>query len=73
MAHCRRSGASAIRVPISTTVAQNSPQAIAFHGGEATAVAHNYSKLTAPERRQLEAFMKSLKAPAPADLVASAK
>jgi CxxC motif-containing protein (DUF1111 family) len=48
-------------------------QAISFHGGEATWIAHGYFKLSAKERRQLEAFLKSLTAPTSAELVASAR
>lgn len=48
-------------------------QAIAFHGGEAGGIAQRFFKLTAKERGQFEAFLKSLTAPAPAELVASAK
>jgi Di-haem oxidoreductase, putative peroxidase len=48
-------------------------QAIAFHGGEAGNVTQRFFKLTAKERQQLEAFMKALTAPAPAELVASTK
>ena len=38
-------------------------QAISFHGGEATGIAQSFFNLTAKERRQLEAFLKSLTAP----------
>jgi CxxC motif-containing protein (DUF1111 family) len=48
-------------------------QAIAFHGGEAGGIAGRFFKLTAKERLQFEAFLKSLTAPAAADLVASAR
>ena len=48
-------------------------QAISFHGGEATWIAQGYFQLTAKERRQLEAFLKSLTAPSRAELVASAR
>ena len=41
-------------------------QAIAFHGGEAASITQHYFKLTAKERQQLEAFMKTLTAPGPA-------
>jgi hypothetical protein len=46
-------------------------QAVSFHGGEATAIAHRYFTLTAKERRQLEAFLKSLTAPSSALMVAA--
>jgi CxxC motif-containing protein (DUF1111 family) len=46
-------------------------QAIALHGGEATRIAQGFFSLTAKERRQVETFMKSLTAPAKAELVAS--
>ena len=46
-------------------------QAVAMHGGESTRVAQGFFNLTAKERRQLEAFLKSLTAPTPAELVAS--
>ena len=52
--------------------AQTLDQAIAFHGGEATAIAQSFFRLTHRERRQLEAFLKSLTAPTAAELVASA-
>jgi CxxC motif-containing protein (DUF1111 family) len=48
-------------------------QAVSFHGGEATGIAQSYFNLTAKERRQLEAFLKSLTAPSAAELVASAR
>ena len=48
-------------------------QAIAFHGGEAGGIAQRFFKLTAKEREQLEAFLKSLTAPDQAKLVASAR
>ncbi|HEX8202311.1 MAG TPA: di-heme oxidoredictase family protein [Isosphaeraceae bacterium] len=38
-------------------------QAIALHGGQATAVARNYFALSAPDRMQLQAFLKTLVAP----------
>ena len=46
-------------------------QTIAFHGGEANSIAQQFFKLSAKERRQVEAFLKSLTAPAPRDLVAA--
>ena len=45
-------------------------QAISFHGGEATGIAQGYFTLTAKERRQVEAFLKSLTAPLSEELVA---
>ncbi len=42
-----------------------------MHGGEATRIAQGFFSLKAKERRQVEAFLKSLTAPAPAELVAS--
>jgi CxxC motif-containing protein (DUF1111 family) len=45
--------------------------AVAFHGGEATHIANLYfKKLTARERSQVEAFLKSLTAPSRAESVA---
>jgi CxxC motif-containing protein (DUF1111 family) len=38
-------------------------QAVALHGGQAAAVARNYFALSAPERMQLQAFLKTLVAP----------
>jgi CxxC motif-containing protein (DUF1111 family) len=46
-------------------------QAISFHGGEATGIAQGYFTLTAKERRQVEAFLKSLTAPLSEELVAA--
>jgi CxxC motif-containing protein (DUF1111 family) len=50
-------------------------QAVALHAGEATRIAHNFFNLKPHERRQVEAFLKSLTAPdpAPAERVASAR
>ena len=48
-------------------------QAVSFHGGEATGIAQSYFTLTGKERRQLEAFLKSLTAPSQPELVASAR
>ncbi len=50
-------------------------QAVALHGGEATKVAGKYFGLSARERRQVEAFLKSLTAPepVPTERVASAR
>jgi CxxC motif-containing protein (DUF1111 family) len=48
-------------------------QAVALHGGESATIARNFFGLSAKERRQVEAFLKSLTAPASAELVASAK
>jgi CxxC motif-containing protein (DUF1111 family) len=45
-------------------------QAVSFHGGEATGIAQSYFTLTAKERRQLEAFLKSLTGPLAEKLVA---
>ena len=49
-------------------------QAVALHGGEATRPAQNYFGLSPRERRQVEAFLKSLTAPDPvsSERVASA-
>jgi hypothetical protein len=47
-------------------------EAIALHGGEATRVAQNYFELSPKERMQLQAFLKSLTAPAE-ELAAAAK
>ena len=38
-------------------------QAIALHGGQAAAAARDYFALSAPERMQLQAFLKTLVAP----------
>ena len=46
-------------------------QAIAMHGGEGTAVALGFFNLSVKERWQIEAFLKSLSAPSPEELVAS--
>jgi hypothetical protein len=46
-------------------------QAVSFHGGEATGIAQSYFTLSAKERRQLEAFLKSLTGPLAEKLVAS--
>jgi CxxC motif-containing protein (DUF1111 family) len=46
-------------------------QAVAMHGGESTRVAQGFFNLSAKERRQVEAFLKSLTAPSPAELLAS--
>jgi CxxC motif-containing protein (DUF1111 family) len=48
-------------------------QAVALHGGEATNVAQKFFRLYLRDRRQVEAFLKSLTAPDPAspDVVAS--
>ena len=40
-------------------------QAVALHGGEATTIASKYFSLSPRERRQVEAFLKSLTAPEP--------
>ena len=40
-------------------------QAVALHDGEAAAIAQRFFALGARERRQVEAFLKSLTAPAP--------
>ncbi len=45
--------------------------AVALHGGEASRVAQRYFKFTAKERRQVEAFLKSLTAPSQRELLAS--
>jgi CxxC motif-containing protein (DUF1111 family) len=47
-------------------------QAVALHGGEASRVAQRYFGLSAKERRQVEAFLKSLTAPSERELLASA-
>jgi CxxC motif-containing protein (DUF1111 family) len=44
--------------------AETLEQAIALHAGEATATASRYFRLSSPERWQVQAFMKSLGAPA---------
>jgi cytochrome c peroxidase len=50
-------------------------QAVALHGGEAARIAQNFFQLKPGERRQVEAFLKSLTAPdpAPVERVASAR
>ncbi len=50
-------------------------QAVALHGGEATTIASKYFSLSPRERRQVEAFLKSLTAPEPVapEQVASAR
>ncbi len=45
-------------------------QAVAMHGGESTRISQSFFKLTAKERQQLEAFLKSLAAPAAGEQVA---
>jgi CxxC motif-containing protein (DUF1111 family) len=45
-------------------------QAISFHGGEAAGIAQGYFTLNAKERRQVEAFLKSLTAPLREELAA---
>jgi CxxC motif-containing protein (DUF1111 family) len=45
-------------------------QAVAFHAGEATRMAEGFFKLSARERRQIEAFLKSLTGPPARQLVA---
>jgi CxxC motif-containing protein (DUF1111 family) len=47
-------------------------QAVALHGGEASRVAQRYFKFSTKERRQVEAFLKSLTAPSQSELLASA-
>jgi CxxC motif-containing protein (DUF1111 family) len=55
--------------------AETLDQAVALHGGEASKIAVKYFGLSPRERRQLEAFLKSLTAPVPTtpERVASAK
>ena len=53
--------------------AQTLDQAVAFHGGEATAITQKFTRLSIRERRQLETFLKSLTAPSAAELVANVK
>jgi CxxC motif-containing protein (DUF1111 family) len=50
-------------------------QAVALHAGEATRIAQNFFRLKPSQRRQVEAFLKSLTAPdpTPAQRVASAR
>ena len=50
-------------------------QAVALHGGEATTITSKYFSLSPRERRQVEAFLKSLTAPEPvsSERVASAR
>ena len=43
--------------------AETIDQAVALHGGQAAASAQRYFKLPTPERRQVEAFLKTLVAP----------
>ncbi len=45
-------------------------QAVAMHGGESTRISQSFFKLKAKERQQLEAFLKSLAAPAAGEQVA---
>ena len=52
--------------------AETLDQAVALHGGEAGTIAPNFFRLSVKERRQVEAFLKSLTAPAPAELLAQA-
>jgi CxxC motif-containing protein (DUF1111 family) len=52
--------------------AETLDQAVALHGGEAGTIAPNFFRLSVKERRQVEAFLKSLTAPAPSELVAQA-
>jgi CxxC motif-containing protein (DUF1111 family) len=46
-------------------------QTVAMHAGESTQVAQGFFNLSVKERRQVEAFLKSLTAPSPGELVAS--
>jgi CxxC motif-containing protein (DUF1111 family) len=52
--------------------AETLDQAVALHDGEAALIAHKFFELGAKERRQVEAFLKSLTAPPPAALLAQA-
>ena len=45
-------------------------QAVAMHGGESTRISQSFFNLKAKERQQLEAFLKSLAAPAAAEQIA---
>jgi CxxC motif-containing protein (DUF1111 family) len=53
--------------------AQTLDQAVAFHGGEATAITQKFTRLSIRERRQLETFLKTLTAPTAAELAANVK
>ena len=48
--------------------AKNLEQAIAFHGGEGTDSAQRYFMLSSAERLKVQAFLKTLVAPAPRQL-----
>ena len=50
--------------------AETLDQAVALHAGEAAMIAPKFFRLSAKERRQVEAFLKSLTAPAPSELLA---
>ena len=52
--------------------AETLDQAVALHAGEAAMIASKFFRLSAKERRQVEAFLKSLTAPAPSELLAHA-
>jgi len=52
--------------------AETLDQAVALHAGEAATIVPRFFRLSANERRQVEAFLKSLTAPAPSELLAHA-
>jgi CxxC motif-containing protein (DUF1111 family) len=52
--------------------AETLDQAVALHAGEATTITQNFFRLDVKGRRQVEAFLKTLTAPPPAELVARA-
>jgi len=52
--------------------AETLDQTVALHGGEAASIAPRYFQLSAKERRLVEAFLKSLTAPPPSELLAHA-
>jgi len=52
--------------------AETLSQAVALHAGEAAMITPKFFRLSAKERRQVEAFLKSLTAPAPSELLAHA-
>ncbi|MFI5458487.1 MAG: di-heme oxidoredictase family protein [Isosphaerales bacterium] len=52
--------------------AETLDQTVALHGGEAAMIAPKYFRLSGKERRQVEAFLKSLTAPPPSELLAHA-
>ena len=52
--------------------AETLDQTVALHDGEAALIAHKFFRLSAKKRRQVEAFLKSLTAPPPSELLAQA-